>query len=244
MRRDVDQKTEMRKLNGLTNNQLVETKSKLGGTTFHIKTWDSDDDVLLPASSAADSDGILCIVPTCLPVATPSLCCGLHSLSGTYYRTLLGVESKHQAEVQTRAPCRASWGQRWKMIPQKAPEVVFFFAVVPPVDRNLRSRQECMRAWSWLSSTQISVLQQVCSDRPHSCSCLQLFVLSAFNTWPVATHEYLCSNSLHMPHHITLVCSVSCTKLKIPSCVAPNSTSFALDPGNPFPPCEFLVCSQ
>lgn len=121
---------------------------------------------------------------------------------------------------------------------------LFFFAVVPPVDRNLRSRQECMRAWSWLSSTQISVLQQVCSDRPHSCSCLQLFVLSAFNTWPVATHEYLCSNSLHMPHHITLVCSVSCTKLKIPSCVAPNSTSFALDPGNPFPPCEFLVCSQ
>lgn len=59
---------------------------------------------------------------------------------------------------------------------KKTTEVfLFFFAFVPPVDRNLRSRQECARAWSWLSSKQISMRRQVCSACPHSCSCLQLF---------------------------------------------------------------------
>lgn len=54
-----------------------------------------------------------------------------------------------------------------------------FFAVVSPVDRNLRSSHECVRAWLWLSSKQISRLGQVCSACPHSCSRIAVFVITS-----------------------------------------------------------------
>lgn len=119
------------------------------------------------------------IVWTCLPVATLFPLFGLHTLTGADYRTLALRRIKTSSRVTGPCPMQSLCGQRWKIIPhtKKKPQrfSFFFFAFVPPVDRNLRSRQECARAWSWLSSKQISMRRQVCSACPHSCSCLQLF---------------------------------------------------------------------
>lgn len=64
-------------------------------------------------------DDVLGIVWTCLPVAILSLCFGLQKLSlsfsGADYRnSARGEESKHQAELQARAPCRAYVGSGGK----------------------------------------------------------------------------------------------------------------------------------
>ena len=135
------------------------------------------------------------------------------------------------------------------------------------MDRNLRSRQECARAWSRLSSKQISMRRQVCSACPHSCTCLQLF------SFPSAARfrHVTCSKTGMLAHEHTVwgfppldtlvvkfpnikkvfslyvLLYFPAMKVKeIPSSylLPKNSTSFPLEPGNPFPPCEFLLCTR
>lgn len=52
------------------------------------------------------SDDVLGIVPTCLPVVTPSPFLARKTFSGRDYRGLLREESKHQAELQAWDSCR------------------------------------------------------------------------------------------------------------------------------------------
>lgn len=106
--------------------------------------------------------------------------------------TELGSERNQNIRQSCRPVCpmRSLCGQRWKN--NSTYKNHRGFAVVPPVDRNLRRRQECVRAWSWLSSKQISMRRQVCSACLHSCSCLQLFSLfsgAAFSMWCVVKQE-------------------------------------------------------
>lgn len=120
------------------------------------------------------SDDVLGIVSACLPVATLSLCLAC-TLSLERITRLCSEKNQNIKQSYSPCPMQSLCGQRWKIILHtKTTEVC---AVVPPVDRNLRSRQECVRAWLWLSSKQISLRRQVCSAFPHSCSCLQLFLL-------------------------------------------------------------------
>lgn len=120
------------------------------------------------------SGDVLGAVWTCLPVATLSLC--------------LACTLSLERITELRSERNPNIKQSYRPVPHAEPVWAAVesnstskdrrgFAVVPPVDRNLRSRQECARAWSWLSSKQISMRRQVCSACPHSCSCLQLFSL-------------------------------------------------------------------
>lgn len=124
-------------------------------------------------------DDMLVIVSTCL----------LHSLSVLAQSLWNRLQNSTPRGIKTSSrvagpcPMQSLCGQWWKN--NSTYENHRGFAVVPPVDRNLRRRQECVRAWSWLSSKQILMRRQVCSACPHSCSCLQLFSLlsaAAFST--------------------------------------------------------------
>lgn len=115
------------------------------------------------------TDDVLGVVLTCLPVATLSLCLAC-ALSLEWITELCSEENQNiKQSCEACAPCRACVGSGGK--PFHIHKTNRGFAVVPPVDRNLRSRN-ALRAWSWLSSKQISVRsRQVCSACPHSCSC-------------------------------------------------------------------------
>lgn len=105
-------KTVLRKNHSVkrTSSERGENKKK----TFRNEIWDSDDDVLLQAISAATlwwhAWYCLDMSASCYTVSL----FGLHPLSGADYRTLLREESKHQAELQARAPCRAYVGSGGK----------------------------------------------------------------------------------------------------------------------------------
>lgn len=129
-------------------------------------------------------DDVLAVVWTCLPVATLSL---VFFFWASYTLSSAGKQSREESKTSRSsrvagplfAPMQGPCGQRWKInFTHKKPQS-FLAVVSPPVDRNLRSRQECTRAWSW-SSEPIRARRQVCSARPHSCSCSQLFFFCVF----------------------------------------------------------------
>lgn len=147
-------------------------------------------------SSLPHSDDVLGIVSTCLPVATLSLHLAC-TLSLERIIELCSRRIKTSSRVTGLCPMRSLSGQWWKN--NSTYKNHRGFAVVPPVDRNLRSRQECVRAWSWLSSKQISMRRQVCLVCLHSCACLQLFSLlsgATFTMWCVVKQECWQINTL------------------------------------------------
>lgn len=104
--------------NSLTNNHLKKTKrEKEKKKTFRNEIWNSDDDVLPQAISAAThwwrAWCCLDMSASCYTVSLFGLC----TLSGMDYRTLLRGESKHQAELRGLCPMQSLCGQRWKAIP-------------------------------------------------------------------------------------------------------------------------------
>lgn len=157
------------------------------------------------------SSDVLGIVSTCLPVATLSLF-GLHTLSGMDYRTptqwRIQTSSRAAGPSLIQRPC----GQLWKIIPRtKTAEVLPLSP--PPVDRNLRSRQECARALPRLISEQISIRRQVWSAYPHSCSCLRLYyyVQEPFTMWRVVKLECWHNKTLRKVCPRTLFNNTSCS---------------------------------
>lgn len=122
-----------------------------------------DDNVILEAASAPAK---WWLAQCCLDM--PSHCYtvsvfGLHAL----WSALQNQESKHQAKLQACAPCGGRVGSGGKIIPHT--KANWGFHCCPSCGQKFE-KQECMRAWSWLSSKQISVRRQVCSARPHSSS--------------------------------------------------------------------------
>lgn len=135
------------------------------------------------------SSDVLGIVSTCLPVATLSLF-GLHTLSGMDYRTPTQWRIQTSSRAAGPSLIQRLCGQLWKIIPRtKTAEVLPLSP--PPVDRNLRSRQECARALPRVMSEQISIRRQVWSAYPHSCSCLRsyYYVQEPFTMWHVVKLE-------------------------------------------------------
>lgn len=99
------------------------------------------------------------------------------------------ITGPHSKKNQNTEPDRGQRPPPWRQngnthILHKPPR---WFALVPPIDRNLRSRQECARAWLWLSSKQISI--QVCSARPHSYSLTTIYVSGAALTLSPAVKQ-------------------------------------------------------
>lgn len=161
-----------------------------GGGTFLNEIWDSDDDVLLQAISAATlwwrDRRCLNMSASCYTVSV----LGLHTL----WNGLQNSEKDPNVK-QSSGPLPHA-GPMWAAVENNSMYKNHrgFAVVSPPMDRNLRSRQECARAWSWLSSEQISMRRQVCSACPHSCSCLLAncfcYLLRAtFTMWCVVKDE-------------------------------------------------------
>ena len=128
------------------------------------------------------SGDVLGIVSTCLTCQLLHCLRALGLLCSPWNR--LRSSGKNQnIKPSCRPPCPHAEncvGSGGKIIPHTKTHRGFS-AVVPPVDRNLRSRQECARAWSWLSSKQISMRRQVCSACPHSCATVFITFRSNFS---------------------------------------------------------------
>lgn len=176
--------------NGLTNNHLGKRTSCErrggGGETLLNEIWDCDDVVLPQAISAAT---LWRRARCCLDMSV-RLCfaCTL------FLERITELRSENNPNVKQGCKPLPHAGPVWTEVENNSTykDHRGFAVVSPPVDRNLRSRQECVRAWSWLSSEQISVCRQVCSACPHSCSCLQLFLFllgTTFTMWCVVKEE-------------------------------------------------------
>lgn len=120
------------------------------------------------------TDDVLAVASTCLPVAT------LVSALGPAHSPWNGLQNSENNQnikpsLLARASCRAYREQLWKnnstykKKERKQERNAEVLPSSPPADGNLRSRQECARAWLWLIAKQISKRRQVCSACPHSC---------------------------------------------------------------------------
>lgn len=107
----------------------------------------------------------VCRLQHCVSVFGPA-----HSLSGTDYKNSGPRRIKTSSGVAGPCPMQRLCGQRWKKSFHIQERQQRFCCC--PSCRQKSEKQECVRAWSWLSSKQISVrCRQVCSACPHSCSC-------------------------------------------------------------------------
>lgn len=119
-------------------------------------------------SPVPHSDDVHGVVSTCLPVATLSLCLG-RALPLEWITEL--CSEKNQNIKQSCRPVPHA-EPMWAAVENHSTyENQQRFCCCP--SRGQKSEKlECVRAWSWLSSKEISIRRQVCSACPHSCSCL------------------------------------------------------------------------
>lgn len=154
-----------------------------------MKTRDSDDDVLLQAISAATQQrrawNCLDMSASCYSVSVwPA-----HSL----WNGLQNSNSEKNPNIKQSCRPEPHAETMWAALENNSTYKNRRGSAVvpPPVDRNLRSRQECARALPRLISEQISIRRQVWSAYPHSCSCLRLYyyVQEPFTMWRVVKLE-------------------------------------------------------
>lgn len=200
-------------------------------------------------------DDVLGIVWTCLPVAILSLCFGLQKLSLSLFfwsrlqKFCSGEKNQNIKQSYRPVPhAEPMWAAVENNSTSRKPPRFLLLSLL--WTEIWEAGKECTRAWSWLSSKQISMRRQVCS---HSCSCLQLFSLLSGAVFTMryvvkqeCWHEFTvpqvfpwslsclkCSNIAKAFLLQFVLCFVSCTqrrrrRKKIPPHIArKNSTSFA-----------------